>query len=434
MEFLTKPKVKLERISWDQQARIDFASKRGFTVDQYAYLDNKLKEKNPRGIHSQKFGTDFSDEDAFADRYTCKCKNMIGKVHAGEVCPICKTEVKFVDIDVEMTGWIFLRYDRIIQPLHFRFLRRIFKQKGFTIMDMIKPNEEINKEGVLVKKEDDPSKPYLGIGIDGLYNRWYEIMDYFYKLKPNMRELIEMIREERHIAFASSIPVYSSILRNTSFSGSAFYYTTPENIYGTIVKKVNHLNSLRDFVVEGVHQKERDRYHRQIALFDIQMKVQSIWDIVFSKIDAKKGHIRSEILGGRINFSARNVIGPDATLKADEIDVGYLTFLELYRYEIIGCLVKMTDMTYEDASQEWFESTLEFNSRVYEIMNYIIEKNDTRIIMNRNPTINFGSLMLMRIRKVRPEYNDNHTMSVPVFILRDMNADLIRSGYMVTCN
>ena len=31
--------------------------------------------------------------------------------------------------------------------------------------------------------------------------------------------------------------------------------------------------------------------------------------------------------------------------------------------------------------------------------------------------------MLMRIRKVRAVYNENHTMSIPVFTLRDFNAD-----------
>lgn len=383
MQLHVKPRVKLERISWDQQARLDFAAKRGFKIDQYAYLDSKLKEKNPRGIHSQKFGTDFSDEDAFADRYTCKCKNVIGKVYEGNTCNICKTVVRFVDVNVEMTGWVFLDHDKIIQPLYYKLLRKIVRSKGFGINDMIKPNEEIDKEGVFTKPPFDPDKPYLGIGIEGLYEKWDEIMDHYYKVKPLMRELINEIRNERHMAFASAIPVYSSILRNTSTSSSVFYFTNPEAIYSTIVRKVNNVNSFRDFVVEGVHQTERDKYHRQIALFEIQIKVQAIWDIVFAKMDGKKGHIRSEILGGRINFSARNVIGPDATLRADEIDVGYLTFLELYRYEIIGLLVKMTDMTYEEASQEWFDSTLEFNTRVYEIMNYIIDNCQTRVIVNR---------------------------------------------------
>lgn len=423
MKIRTKPEVKLERISWDQQARLDFSAKRGFVIDEYAYKDNKLKEKNPRGIHSQKFGTSFSDDNAFMERYSCKCKNVIGMVYNGEICPVCKTEVVFVDVNVEMTGWVFLKADRIIQPLYYRFIKKIVRNKGFSIEDMLKPNEEINKEGVLVKIVEDPTKPFLGIGIQGLYERWDEVLEYYHKLKPNMRELIDMIRHERHVAFSSSIPVYSSILRNTLHSGSTFYFNNPENIYGVIVKKVNTLNSFSDLVVVGQHQKERDRHHKQLTLFDIQQKVQAIWQVVFSKIDAKRGHIRSEILGGRINFSARNVIVPDATLRADEIDIGYLTFLELYRYEIIGYLVKMTDMTYEDASQEWFESTISFNQRVYEIMLYIVENNDTRVLVNRNPTIKFGSLICMKIRKVRPEYTDNHTMSLPLFVLRSMNAD-----------
>lgn len=426
--------VRLERISWDVQCRVDFMSRRGFIVDKYAYEDKKLKIKSKRGIQSPLFGTDFSDENAFAERYSCECRKTVGKVFEGEICPSCKTEVKFVDVDIEFTGWILLKYDKIIQPLYYRFLDRIVKSKKFSLEDIIKPKSEINKDGVIIHHPYDPKQPFAGIGIEGLYNRYEEVLDYYYKKKRNLRELIDMIRDERDKAFASSIPVYTSALRPTSFNGeSNFNFISPERVYANIVKKSNLLNSLRNQEVSGKFKEERDFLHRQITLSELQIKINQLWKMVFDKIDTKHGHIREEILGGRVNFSARNVIVPDSSLKADEIEVGYLTFLELYRYEIIGYLVKMTGSTYEEASQEWFESTLGFNKRVHEIMQYIIDKCDPRVIMNRNPTINFGSLMLMKIKRVRGEYNENHTMSIPVFILRDLNADQrLRSGLLVT--
>lgn len=424
MVLVTEKEVSLERISWENQFMLDSMTGRGFIVDRYAYQDKKLKIKHPRGIHSQRFGTDYSDDNAFTERYSCKCRHTTGKVFEGEECTVCKTIVKFVDVNVNATGWILLKEDKIIQPLYYRFLRRIVNYKGFTIIDLLKPNADIDKEGVIIHKEYDPNKPFLGIGVEGLYNRYEEILDFFYRKKKNMRDLIDMIRGEKHYAFSSAIPVYSNTLRPTSFGGdSTFRYINAETIYNNILKKASLLNKMREVKVEGAFQEERDFYQRQLTLYELQMKIQNIWDIVFSKIDAKSGHIRSEILGGRVNFSARNVIVPDSTLKADEIDVGYLTMLELFRYEIISSLVKMTNMTIGQASNEWFQATLGFNARVYNIMIHIIEKSDTRCIMNRNPTINFGSLMVMKIRTVRPEYNDNHTMSVPVFILRDLNAD-----------
>ncbi len=426
--------VRLERISWDTQCRVDFMSRRGFIVDRYAYEDKKLKIKSKRGIQSPLFGTDFSDENAFTERYSCKCRNTIGKVFEGEICPVCKTEVKFVDVDIEFTGWILLKRDKIIQPLYYRLINRIVKSKKFSLDDIIAPKSEIDKDGVIIHHPYDPKQPFAGIGIEGLYERYDEVLDYYYKKKRNLRDLIDMIRDERDKAFASAIPVYTSALRPTSFNGeSNFNFISPERIYSNIVKKANLLNSLHKQQVAGKFSEERDFLHRQVASFELQTKINQLWKMVFDKIDTKHGHIREEILGGRVNFSARNVIVPDSSLKADEIEVGYLTFLELFRYEIIGYLVKMTGSTYEEASQEWFESTLGFNKRVYEVMQYIIDKCDPRVIMNRNPTINFGSLMLMKIKHVRGDYNENHTMSIPVFILRDLNADQrLRSGLLET--
>lgn len=41
-------------------------------------------------------------------------------------------------------------------------------------------------------------------------------------------------------------------------------------------------------------------------------------------IDSKEGLIRSNLLGKRSNFSARTVIGPDVSLRTDEIAIPYL--------------------------------------------------------------------------------------------------------------
>lgn len=375
--------AKLERISWDTQCRVDFMSRRGFIVDSYAYDDKKLKIKSKRGIQSPLFGTDFSDDNAFAERYSCECRKTIGKVYETEICPHCGTPVKFVDVDVEFTGWILLKHDRIIQPLYFRLLNRIVKTKRFTLDDIIKPNGVINKDGIVERVPYDPKQPFTGIGIEGLYQRFDEVLDFYYK-KKKRRDIIDMIRNEREKVFASSIPVYTSALRPASFGGEFnFHITSPERVYSNMVKKANLLNSLEEQRVGGKFQEEREFLHRQLTVFDLQQKINTLWQLVFEKIDTKYGHIREEILGGRVNFSARNVIIPDSSLQADEIEVGYITFLELYRYEIIGFLVAMTNCTYEEASQEWFESTLGFNSRVYGIMEYIIDKCDPRVIMNR---------------------------------------------------
>ena len=45
--------------------------------------------------------------------------------------------------------------------------------------------------------------------------------------------------------------------------------------------------------------------------------------------------IRRQILGGRINFSARTVIVPNAKLKAYQIELPYVAFVEMFKKHAI---------------------------------------------------------------------------------------------------
>lgn len=124
-----------------------------------------------------------------------------------------------------------------------------------------------------------------------------------------------------------------------------------------------------------------------------------------------------------MNFSARSVIVPDPDLKADEIKISYLCFLELYKYEIIAHICKLKDITENEAYDEWFRASLCFSNEVYQIMQYLIKKRKTHVLINRNPTINFGSLLSMKIVDIKKDFKDDYTMSLPIQILRVLNAD-----------
>jgi DNA-directed RNA polymerase beta' subunit len=126
------------------------------------------------------------------------------------------------------------------------------------------------------------------------------------------------------------------------------------------------------------------------------------------------------------------VIIPDPTLKADEIHLSYLAFLELYRYEIIAHLSKVSNITHNQAADEWHRAAITFDPKIYEIMMYMVKKRKPKVIMNRNPTINYGSLLLMKITHVKRSYKDDFTMSIPIQVLSALNADQrLRSGLSV---
>ena len=63
-----------------------------------------------------------------------------------------------------------------------------------------------------------------------------------------------------------------------------------------------------------------------------------------------------------------------------------------------------------------------FDERIYEIMEFIVKKDNPMVLINRNPTINYGSILCVRVKKVKRSYKDQ-TMSLPITILKVFNAD-----------
>ena len=96
---------------WEQDFVNDMKRKFGFIVrakpfKKTTYSNGKVGEnaakgtKEMYGIHSPLFGTDWLDDNAFADRYSCECGKMIGKIFKGRKCPECGTKVEFIDVNL----------------------------------------------------------------------------------------------------------------------------------------------------------------------------------------------------------------------------------------------------------------------------------------------------------------------------------------------
>ena len=61
----------------------------------------------------------------------------------------------------------------------------------------------------------------------------------------------------------------------------------------------------------------------------------------------------------------------------------------------------MADISENEAYEQWFKARIQYNPKIYEIMNYILKKNKPKVIINRNPTINYGSLLCVKIKSIK---------------------------------
>lgn len=381
-----------EEANWDEDFEMDMYTGKGFIVKEKPFAkakkvnEERNQKKNVRircmdGTHSPRFGTTFEDENAFAERYSCNCGRLIGRVYEGEICKHCGTPVKFVDVDLSIFAWyVILHGYTIIQPAMYKKLEA-FIGKSY-LNDIIEFKFEMDLNGYYEKPPAAMTNknPFYGIGMLDFKKRFVEIMQYFLRKKKIKKDLYNDIMANRQKVFASHIPIYSAILRPVFISEEDYSYTNIDKKYNSIYGNINNLNKNPNITVASISAINTN-------LYVAQTKLNKLYKLIFTIVNQKKGHIRENILGGRINFSARNVIIPDASLRAYQIRLPYLTFLELYKLEILNLLVKMQGVNFTIATNQLEAAKKEFSPKIYEIMNYMIKntKHGITVNINRNP-------------------------------------------------
>lgn len=381
VKVLSNSRVRLATCDWDLQALDQIASGKGFRITEAGKSDIK-QEPGMYSIHSPLYGTDYSSERAFEDRYSCKCGNLIGTNFDGVTCPKCKTKVEYVGIDMSKTGWIILDDYCVIQTEYFKKIQSFLGSRNFmNIITYVDPSV----------REVDPSHPYAGIGLIEFKEKFVEIMNkYLKKGNAKKESLYVQIMSNMNHVFAHAIPVYSSHLRLFVIKGDEIKYSDEDKLFKQIFTNVQILNNKFELTrrIEG-NLKRRfkvDTVRDEHILMKIQADLNKLWELTFESIKKKTGTIREQCLGGRINFTARNVIIPNKNLKTDEITLGYTTFLELYKLEIISFLVASMEITHAEAWRIWSDATINFDQTIYQIMERMVTTRDVIVEINRNPT------------------------------------------------
>lgn len=126
----------------------------------------------------------------------------------------------------------------------------------------------------------------------------------------------------------------------------------------------------------------------------------------------------------RINYSARNVIGPLVGHRIDHVAMPYKTYLELYKKQIINLIVRFKGVSYLTANEIWRQATTEFNPEVY---GYMLELNRKSkygqyILLNRNPSISVGSILRLKIAIIKDDYDDM-TLEISNNLLASLSGD-----------
>ena len=377
-------------------------------------VDSKTKKFNSDGIFSE---TIFGKLGHDGIQYTCDCGKYKGKFYLDKECEECMTKVRFVEPLINRIGWIYFGDEQyIIHPNLYNFVARIIPRSE--LLKILTYDRRISKDGKIIKEDnDDPKTKYHGIGITEFRKRFDEIIQYYQSKSKDRNEFLEIINKYRDILFINKLPVFSPILRPAVMIGENFIFDEINNLDNMLIQ---NSNTIRELIENG-----QNELHTEPLLTTMQFNSNQIWEKIIDNLRGKNGIIRGNILGSRTNFSGRCVITPlPAGYAIDELVVPYLTFLELYKYHILNVLMAVRNINYVEANNIWANAATHFDPEVYSIMNEILTKTKggLKVLLNRNPSINFGSIMCLRIAGIKKDYDDL-TISLSNNILAPMGGD-----------
>ena len=406
--------TRVERINLDKERIRDFGRGKGIKIEKPQGVKKDIKD--PNSIYSPMFGPTFEDASSYGNRYSCSCGLTTTQQNEGTICPNCGTKVIRKNDDFSIFGWIVLNDDVVIHPGLYKSIEFFIDKSVLNNILNIKNDKDENGFSIAIERPEN--EPFMDYGMLGFYEHFDEIMEFYLKLNPGKKEYYDDIMHDRDKVFTHSIPVFTTLLRPYHLIGEKFAFEDLNKNFNIMAMFGYMLNNK-----ESLKTKRAKKTHNQL-LYDLQYNLMEVYDEVVKIMSSKKGIIRS-LYGGRYNFTCRAVIVPNWHLRSDQIKVPYKALVKLLEHSIINILHNTYGMPLHVARSEWDRAFVSYDQRIWNIINYIIKANPEGIpfIINRNPTLNYGSILQMFCVGISDNDPDNYTMEIPLLILPLLNAD-----------
>lgn len=423
--------VRLMLINLDEEYKKDYTNTHMVLISEPQGILKALKSES--SIFSSKFGRSLQDENPYSHKFSCKYGCTQGAFFsvpgdANWVCPHCHTEVKLVGDDFTFFGWIVLNDEyHVIHPImYLELCSLIGKENLETILEPAIPQDADGhalsqydrkllkrKNARKYKKKGKIDTTFEAIGMKGFYERFDEVIDYFYKKrKKSKQEVYNLIQEHRDKVFTHCIPVYTTQLRIAKVEGKRFTFEKTNAAFNLLAKLAATLNR------DNLSIYRNDKLQNQL-LWDMQLKISELTDEIIRILADKRGVMRSTI-SGRTSFSERSVIVPDSTLRMDEVTLPYTGLVLLLEQVIVDILQSSYNVTYAAAYKIWYYATLQQDKRVLDIINNLIHMDKIHVLINRNPTIHYQSIVWKRVVRVN---TDSLVMGLDPYVLQGLTAD-----------
>lgn len=220
------------------------------------------------------------------------------------------------------------------------------------------------------------------------------------------------------------LPVLPAGLRNIVMLDNGLPGTTDINyLYKTIIirnKRIDLLKYVGVNIPDIIFVNNRQLMQVCVNLLFINSLVDNpirwkgrVMKCLTDFLKGKKGMLRMNLLGRRVNFSARSVIVVNNNLKLNECGIPKLMALELFKPFIASKLLFNGVVT---NLREAFNMINEKNSYIWQLLDEVVK---TRmIILNRAPSLHINSIQAFDIKLV-----DGYAINIHPLVCKGYNAD-----------
>lgn len=337
--------------------------------------------------------------------YKCACGNKSGRKYNGITCTDCSVKVESAVVRRRNYAKIELPI-KILNPLFYFLILEIKPSAQLIINNMLdyKKSYIFKNNEISILKEGDEEGELLK-GLSG-------VIKYIKYLVENRKDPFgEFIKNNIEKAEIQNILVIPPAFRPCSRDPNGSYISDEINrLYTTIITRVNHINQIPIQVSEDNTIYEVNFKHLQKLCLDL-------YKYIFEKLSKKKGLIRANILGKRVDFSGRAVISPEPSLKLDECGIPYTMILEMFKPELTTYLInKRLGKRYNQIVRLIDECIKNDDYQLYPYVEKFCE--DKICILNRQPTLHRLSILGFKIKP-----NKGNTIQIHPLVCPPFNAD-----------
>lgn len=363
--------------------------------------------------------------DLLSNLPSCECGEFVGEFNIGVVCSNCGKEVRSaLDVDLEPILWMRSPRDvrALMNPIMWTMLEEKFTRSGFNIIQWL--CDTTYKPPVKFPTIMDS---ILNLNIPRGWNNFVENFDSITNtlfnlkgLKVNKEDvapLQQLIHMQRDCIFSQYLPLPNrSLLVIEETNVGAYVDPIVVGAVDAIRNMVGIDSDLSNYTVRVKENRTVKTINQLAEFYD---------ELVKNTLAKKEGIFRKHIFGTRSHFSFRGVISSLTEVhRYDEIHIPWGIGVSVFRIHLVNKLLRL-GYTPNSAIAFLNEHTQKYSSLLDGLFQELINESPNRAVsccMQRNPSLERGSMQLVGITKVKTDPNIP-TVSLSILSVRGLNAD-----------